>query len=96
MQLEDDIRIVLDALGSIRDASELIELEYEALHIEEKFEPENFILKNETQVQVVMYYRYIEKVFSESDADFDIIASEIKISSMKLEKSGLAQSDVIN
>ena len=96
VQLEDDIRIVLDALGSIRDASELIELEYEALHIEEKFEPENFILKNETQVQVVMYYRYIEKVFSESDADFDMIASEIKISSMKLEKSGLTQSDVIN
>lgn len=96
VQLEDDIRIILDALGSIRDASELVELEYEALHLEEKFEPENFILKNETQVQVVMYYRYIEKVFSESDADFDMIASEIKMSSMKLEKSGLAQSDVIN
>ncbi len=42
------------------------------------------------------YYRYIEKVFSNSNADFDMIASEIKVSSMKLEKSGLSQSDVIS
>ena len=95
IQLEDDIRTVLDALSEIRDASELVQLEYDALHIDEKFEPENFILKNETQLQVVMYYRYIEKVFSESDADFDIIAAEIKISSQKLEKAGLPQPEVV-
>lgn len=95
VQLEDDIRTVLDALSQIRDASELVQLEYDALHIDEKFEPENFILKNETQLQVVMYYRYIEKVFSESDADFDMIAAEIKISSQKLEKAGLSQPDVV-
>ena len=95
IQLEDDIRTVLDALSQIRDASELVQLEYDALHIDEKFEPENFILKNETQLQVVMYYRYIEKVFSESDADFDMIAAEIKISSQKLEKAGLSQPDVV-
>lgn len=96
VQLEDDIRTVLDALSTIRDASELVELEYEALRIDEKFDAENFILKNETQVQVVTYYRYIEKVFSNSNADFDMIASEIKVSSMKLEKAGLSQSDVIS
>ena len=95
IQLEDDIRTVLDALSQIRDASELVQLEYDALHIDEKFEPENFILKNETQLQVVMYYRYIEKVFSESEADFDMIAAEIKISSQKLEKAGLSQPDVV-
>lgn len=96
VQLEDDIRTVLDALSTIRDASELVELEYEALRIDEKFDAENFILKNETQVQIVTYYRYIEKVFSNSDVDFDMIASEIKVSSMKLEKAGLSQSDVIS
>lgn len=95
VQLEDDIRTVLDALSSLRDASELVQLEYDALRIDEKFEPENFILKNETQVQVVTYYRYIEQVFSNSDTDFDMIASEIKVSSMKLEKASLSQSDVI-
>lgn len=87
---------MLDALSTIRDASELIKLEYEALRIDEKFDAENFILKNETQVQVVTYYRYIEKVFSNSTADFDMIASEIKVSSMKPEKVGLSQSDVIS
>lgn len=56
------------------------------MRIDEKFDAENFILKNETQMQVVTYYRYIEKVFSNSNADFDMIASEIKVSSMKLEK----------
>lgn len=96
MQLEDDIRTVLDALNTISDASELVELEYEALRLDEKFDAENFILKNETQMQVVTYYRYIEKVFSNSNADFDMIASEIKVSSMKLEKAGLSQSDVIS
>lgn len=96
VQLEDDIRTVLDALSTIRDASELVALEYDALRIDEKFDAENFILKNETQVQVVTYYRYIEKVFSNSNADFDMIASEIKVSSMKLEKAGLSQADVIS
>ncbi len=96
VQLEDDIRTVLDALNTISDASELVELEYEALRLDEKFDAENFILKNETQMQVVTYYRYIEKVFSNSNADFDMIASEIKVSSMKLEKAGLSQSDVIS
>ena len=96
VQLEDDIRAVLDALGAIKNASELVKLEYEALRIDEKFDAKNFILKNETQMQVVTYYRYIEKVFSNSNADFDMIASEIKVSSMKLEKAGLSQSDVIS
>ena len=95
VQLEDDIRTILNALGTIKNASELVELEYEALRIDEKFDAENFILKNETQMQVVTYYRYIEKVFSNSNADFDMIASEIKVSSMKLERAGLSQSDVI-
>lgn len=95
LQLEDDIRTVLDALIQMRDTSQLVQLEYDALHVEEKFEPENFILKNETQMHVVTYYRYIEKVFSESDADFDMIASEVKISSQKLEKAGMKQPEVI-
>lgn len=96
VQLEEDIRVVLDALAQIQDSSKLVPLEYDALHVDEKFKPENFILKNETQMQVLMYYRYIESVFSESDADFDIIASEIKISSQRLEKSGMTQAEVIS
>ena len=94
IQLED-IRTVLDALSTIRSESELVQLEYDALRIDEKFKPENFILKTETQIQVVMYYRYIEKVFSESEVDFDMIATEIRLSSRKLESSGMSQAEVI-
>lgn len=96
IQLEEDIRTVLDALGKIRSESELVQLEYDALRIDEKFKPENFILKTETQIQVVMYYRYIEKVFSESEVDFDMIATEIRLSSQKLENSGMSQAEVIS
>ena len=95
VQLEEDIRTVLDALGQIRNDSELEQLKYDALRIDEKFEPENFILKNETQLQVVTYYRYIEKVFSDSNNDFDVIAKEIEIGPRKLESAGLTQGDVI-
>lgn len=96
IQLEEDIRTVLDALGKIRSESELVQLEYDALRIDEKFKPENFILKTETQIQVVMYYRYIEKVFSESEVDFDMIATEIRLSSQNLENSGMSQAEVIS
>ena len=95
IQLEEDIRTVLDALSTIRSESELVQLEYDALRIDEKFKPENFILKTETQIQVVMYYRYIEKVFSESEVDFDLIATEIRLSSKNLENSGMSQAEVI-
>ena len=95
IQLEEDIRTVLDALSTIRSESELVQLEYDALRIDEKFKPENFILKAETQIQVVMYYRYIEKVFSESEVDFDMIATEIRLSSKNLENSGMSQAEVI-
>ena len=95
VDLEEDIRIVLDALANVDDSVQLVPLEYEALHIDEKFEAKNFMLKTETQIRVLQYYRYIESIFSDSETDFDMIASEIKMSSMKLEKSGMSQPDII-
>lgn len=96
VDLEEDIRIVLDVLANVDDSVQLVPLEYEALHIDEKFEAKNYMLKTETQIKVLQYYRYIESIFSESETDFDLIASEVKISSQKLEKSGMSQSDVID
>lgn len=96
VDLEEDIRIVLDALAKVDSSVQLVPLEYQALHIDEKFEAKNFMLKNETQMKVLQYYRYIESIFSESETDFDLIASEIKMCSQKLEKSGMSQSDVID
>ena len=96
VDLEEDIRIVLDVLANVDDSVQLVPLEYEALHIDEKFEAKNYMLKTETQIKVLQYYRYIESIFSESETDFDLIASEVKISSQKLKKSGMSQSDVID
>lgn len=95
VDLEEDIRIVLDALANVDNLVQLVPLEYEALHIDEKFEAKNFMLKTETQIKVLQYYRYIESIFSESETDFDLIASEVMMNSQKLEKSGMSQSDVI-
>ena len=93
MQLEEYIRVVLDALAQVDDSVQLVPLEYDAIHIDKKIP--DFILKNEIQIKVLQYYRYIESIFSDSETDFDMIASEVKMSSMKLEKSGMPQSDII-
>ena len=95
VQLEEDIRVVLDALAHVDDSVELVPLEYDAIHIDKKIDRQNFILKNEIQIKVLQYYRYIESIFSNSGADFDLIASEVKTCSMKLEKSGMSQPDII-
>lgn len=95
VELEEDIRVVLDVLANVDDSVQLVPLEYDALHIDEKFESKNLMLKNETQVRVLQYYRYIESVFSDSETDFDLIASEVKMCSQKLEKGGMKQGDVI-
>ncbi len=95
IELEENIRVVIDALTQVDDSVELVPLEYEAIHIDKKIDRQNFILKNEIQIKVLQYYRYIEKIFSESETDFDLIASEVKTCSMKLEKSGMSQQDII-
>jgi hypothetical protein len=94
IELEEEIRIVLVALMDISSSDGLEELAYEALRIDEKI-PDNYILKNEVQHHVLHFYRYIEGVFSESEGSFDIIASEVKLCSQNLEKTGMSQEDVI-
>lgn len=95
-QLEENIRTVIEALSDWTPMQQMSQLNYEALRIDEKFEESNYILKSQTQFHVLTYYKYIESVFRNSDADFDMIASEVKICSQKLEKSGLSQGDVIS
>ncbi len=93
IDLEEEIRIALDALTTLTASKDLLELEYEALRIDEKVD--DLLLQKDIQNHVVSYYRYIEKIFSEEADNFDEIASEVKLSSQKLEKAGLSQEDVI-
>lgn len=94
IDLEEEIRVALDALISLTTSKDLPQLEYDALRIDEKID--DVLLQNEVQNHVLSYYRYIESIFSESTDIFDAIADEVKLSSKKLENAGLSQEDVIN
>lgn len=93
IDLEEEIRIAIDGLVSLKASDNLPSLEYDALRIDVKID--DALLQNEVQNHVLQYYRYIESVFSDITDAFDDIAGEVKLSSQKLEKAGLSQEEVI-
>lgn len=93
-KLEDDIRTILDAIMNLEDAPATEPLSFDALHVADKIKGP-FVLKKTVTDDAVTYYNYIEYVFSNSDVDFDLIASQIKTSSMMLENAGLTQREVV-
>lgn len=93
IDLEEEIRIAIDGLVSLKASDNLPNLEYDALRIDEKID--DALLQNEVQNHVLQYYRYIESVFSDMTDAFDNIAGEVKLSSQKLEKAGMSQEEVI-
>lgn len=94
--LEEEIRTVVSSLTSLTNEENLTKLSYDALHVAEKMSEANRILVTQIQLQVVLYYTYIQKLFSDSGADFQLICSEVKTASRKLENSGLPYEEVIN
>jgi Zn-ribbon containing protein len=93
-KLEHDIRTILEAIMDLEDAPATEPLSFDALHVADKIKAP-FVLKKTVTDYAVNYYNYIEYVFSNSDVDFDLIASQIKTSSMMLENSGLSQREVV-
>lgn len=93
IKIEEEIIVVLKSLSSLTNTNALINLEYEALRIDEKID--DMLLKNEIQIDVLYYYRYIESVFSQSVNNFDEIANEVRLCSKKLENAGYSQEEVI-
>lgn len=96
LALEEEIRTVVSALSNIVDESALTKLSYNALRVEEKMGSADYILLAQVQMQVVFYYSYIQKLFSESGVDFELVCSEVKAASKKLENSGLTHIEVIS
>lgn len=94
--LEEEIRTVVSSLTSLANEENITKLSYDALHVAEKMSEANRILITQIQSQVVLYYTYIQKLFSDSGADFQLICSEVKTASRKLENSGLPYEEVIN
>ena len=95
LTIEEEINTILQSIMSIDNMVELDVLNYDALHIDDKI-PDDRLLNNTIKNWVVNYYSYIRNVFSESGVDFDMIATQINLISMKLEKSGLSQRRVFD
>lgn len=93
IDLEEEIRVAIDGLVSIKPSDDLPQLEYDALRIDQKID--DALLMNEVQNHVLQYYRFIESIFSDMADAFDDIAGEVKLSSQKLERVGLSQEAVI-
>lgn len=94
IDLEEEIRIAVEGLISLKASDKLPNLEYDALRIDQKID--DILLQNDVQNNVLQYYRYIESIFSDMSDAFDEIAAEVKLGSQKLEKAGLSQEEVIN
>lgn len=92
IELESEIRTVIESVIEVDDPNSLPMLEYDAVRVGEKIKETS--LKDDVEKKAVHFYRYIESLFREMADSFDVIAGEIKLSSQKLEKTGLSQEDV--
>jgi hypothetical protein len=95
MVLEDDIKEVIHALGSIDHVDRLQELSLEVIQIKKKIRPENAILLDDLIRDALTYYRFVEDNFSQINV-FNLIASEIQATFYKIEKNVPEQVDVVN
>ena len=67
------IRGALSALISLTTSTNLPQIRYDAIRIDEKIS--DILLQNEVQNHVLSDYRYIEIIFSESTDNFDEIVA---------------------
>lgn len=95
--LLEDIAEIVQALIDIE--GDLEELSLNALRVDKKFLPENAMAQNEIRAYALSYFRYIESLFSDasrfkSDVH-EIVASQIKLAWLELDRSGLSQPEII-
>lgn len=81
--IEDEIRVILEKLNSQSIESELVELNYESLKIEQKANDTlPYAIRRSITRDVVDYFDYIQRLFIEIDKitpyKFDTLASQIK------------------
>lgn len=71
--MKKKIRGALSALISLTTSTNLPQIGYDAIRIDEKIS--DILLQNEVQNHVLSDYRYIESIFSESTDNFDEIVA---------------------
>jgi len=93
--LEDDIKEVIVALRSIPWDRELEDFSLNILTIDKKILPENGLLLSQVNHDVLTYYRFIEKSFSNID-NFNVIASEINTAFHKIARIYSTQDEIVH
>ncbi|GFH40264.1 ABC-three component system protein [Lactococcus insecticola] len=95
LDLEDEIKDIIESLANLQSVGNLEQLSMNALKIDQKILPENGLLKNSIQVNVLTYYRYIGSLFEEIE-DLDIIQSEIKKAFKRLNTGDWNQQEIVD
>lgn len=97
--MEKNITKVIDSLISIRDRSNLTQLNLSALKLSEKLEGVPTITYNSIEDKVLRYYNFIDSYLQQNEFKFEdgasIIGSEIKLMSHSLMQLGLSKTEVI-
>lgn len=93
--LEDEIKDVIHALGSIKQLDDLEKFNLIVLKVNQKILPENVILLDVLKNYILKYYRFIENSFSDID-NFESIALDIRKAFIKLEKLYQKQDEIID
>lgn len=97
IQLEQELNEVITTLGNMDQSNDIVELKYDALHIQAKI-PEDFLLREDVERNVLRYFNFITGCFSRLDQKktgvSEQIAMEIKLSYLKL-KDIYSQSEIV-
>ncbi|MEG1926416.1 MAG: hypothetical protein RR415_11800 [Ruthenibacterium sp.] len=100
LNLEEEIKEVIEKLAGLNNTSGLLQLPLSALKIKNKILEDNGVLRHTLTDNVLTYYRFIEDTFSNMDSgtatDFDLIASEIHVTYEMLERENLSQDEIVN
>lgn len=99
LPLEEDIKDVLNRLAGINGETELETLTLEALAIDKKISPDNYLLLSEEKTRILRYYNFINAMFASLDRanslNFEVVACQIKAASRKLENKKMAQEEIV-
>lgn len=97
--IEEDIIIVIKKLNGNDIESELIELTYKSLKIDDKMDDTiPFIIKQSIKSDVVYYFEFIKYCFKDIDKTvpnkFETLASQVKSTYLKLSQT-ISEQDII-
>ena len=94
VNLETQIKEVIDALENVSLTGQLEPLNMNALKIEQKIHSEFQLLRSSIQFRVLSYFMYIQGLFAEI-SEFQLIQSDIRKAFRRLENSGLNQIEIV-